>query len=612
MYLAAVVKDGNVHAYAGGGGGRQGAADDPADHTALCLHCGLAALQGDVGFFVDLRGGGVLREEHGDRAGRRALRTQAHGGNGARNGFNIIVYGCQIVQSVHGIKNHLGAEIHLKAVVVAVDKFPGFPVADIQMNEALVGVIIRAALRNIEKITEVEGEPVVVGSHRLFFRSDFQTPGIDNRFLADLCQVFILIIDKGKGGANAQDALTNVKAAGSDRDFGLLQSLDHHVAAENPGAFQNLGTGLAVGLHHGHGAGDAYALALAAQGPCQGLGCQKARESAVQVLPENGVGRHALSSGKLAGQLHVCLIVVDAYRHTQGDHTVVDKGEGGRIHGLAGSVGTVVRAVFGLGIHAPGGVFAADGSLGLVSSDIDTHSRGDIDAVLTELLNRLGRGAGSAQGVVGGGIVHGGSGGQVQAQHAHHHGHQGAAPNAVGHSTIPGCGNLIELPHHHAVDHTGRRVVGGIRNAESRSDLLKIPVQIGAVGQSEGIGLVLVQGFRVNKDTAFYVSLPVKVGTYIGSGEIDGNGASHRGSAAGGKAGGGGIGLPTLAGTQIEICLLGNGFPLLVCGDPRCGDNISAAQGQNRALIDRGSDGVLYDIQRHGGIHRDILGGGAV
>ena len=108
------------------------------------------------------------------------------------------------------------------------------------------------------------------------------------------------------------------------------------------------------------------------------------------------------------------------------------------------------------------------------------------------------------------------------------------------------------------------------------------------------------------------MSLPVKVGTYIGSGEIDGNGASHRGSAAGGKAGGGGIGLPTLAGTQIEICLLGNGFPLLVCGDSRCGDNISTAQVQNRALIDRGSDGVLYDIQRHGGIHRDILGGGAV
>ena len=109
------------------------------------------------------------------------------------------------------------------------------------------------------------------------------------------------------------------------------------------------------------------------------------------------------------------------------------------------------------------------------------------------------------------------------------------------------------------------------------------------------------------------MTLPVKLRVHIGSGEIDGNGASHRDDLAGGEAGGGGVGLTALAGVQVEIGLLVDRFALIACAEHSCGVNdVPAAEGQACALIDRSSNGVIYNVQRHGGIHRDVLGAGAV
>ena len=63
---------------------------------------------------------------------------------------------------------------------------------------------------------------------------------------------------------------------------------------------------------------------------------------------------------------------------------------------------------------------------------------------------------------------------------------------------------------------------------------------------------------------------------------------------------------------QVKIRLLGNSFTLIICGDSCGSDDITAAERQNRALIDRSVDGVLHQVQRHGGIHSDVLGAGLV
>ena len=61
---------------------------------------------------------------------------------------------------------------------------------------------------------------------------------------------------------------------------------------------------------------------------------------------------------------------------------------------------------------------------------------------------------------------------------------------------------------------------------------------------------------------------------------------------------------------QVQVCLLIDFFAIFVYANP-CGvEDISAAEGQNRALIDRGNNGVLDDIQRRGCVHRDVLGAG--
>ena len=109
------------------------------------------------------------------------------------------------------------------------------------------------------------------------------------------------------------------------------------------------------------------------------------------------------------------------------------------------------------------------------------------------------------------------------------------------------------------------------------------------------------------------MTLPVKLRVHIGSGEIDGNGASHRDNLAGGEAGGGGVGLTALAGVQVEIGLLVDRFALIACAEHSCGiDDVPAAEGQACALIDRGSNGIIYNVQRRGGVDRDVLGAGAV
>ena len=109
------------------------------------------------------------------------------------------------------------------------------------------------------------------------------------------------------------------------------------------------------------------------------------------------------------------------------------------------------------------------------------------------------------------------------------------------------------------------------------------------------------------------MSLPVKIRLHIGSGEIDGNGSAHRDRFASGKTGGGGVGLTPLPGVQIQLRLLIDLLAFFVGAEHPGGvDKCVSAEGQNRALIDRSGDGVLYDIQRSGSIHRDVLGAGAV
>ena len=109
------------------------------------------------------------------------------------------------------------------------------------------------------------------------------------------------------------------------------------------------------------------------------------------------------------------------------------------------------------------------------------------------------------------------------------------------------------------------------------------------------------------------MSLPVKIRLHIGSGEIDGNGSAHRDRFASGKTGGSGVGLTPLPGVQIQLCLLVDLLALFVCAEHPGGvDECVSAEGQNRALIDCSSDGILYDIESRRCIHRDVLGTGAV
>ena len=535
--------------------------------------------------------------------------------NRACNGFNIVVYGCQIVQRIHGAHKHLGAEIYFNAVVLLVSVGIGLAFADVEMDEALVvGTgLIHAAVRNGEELIEVEGELVVISGNSLLFRLDFQALGSDACVLANLCQVFIFVIDKCKGCAEPHGGAAYAESAGSDRDPGLFHSLDHHIAAVYHGAVQDPGTALSVSLHHGHSARKAHALALAAYCPCQGLGCQKACEPVVQILSENGIRRNAFGTPEITGELNVGLIVVDAYSHTHGENICVDRGVGGRCYACAGSIGAVVCAIFGPGINALCAEIAVDQSLGLVGSDIDTHGRSNVHGVLIELLNILSGSTGVGQSVVCGFVVCCGSGGQIQAQRAQHHGHQGAVADAVCKVTVERRGDFVELPHNLVVDDAGRGGIGEVCDTENRSDFFEVAVKACTVSQSKGLRLVLVQSFRINNDTARYVSLPVKLCIHIGSGEIDGNGSSHRGNVAGGKAGGGGVGLTALTRVQVKIRLLVDLFALIVCTEHPCGaDDISAAERQACALIDRSSDGVLYDIQRRRRINRDVLGAGLV
>ena len=611
--LAPVVKARNVHANACSAGAGERAADHTAVHAAYRFHRCFAAVKDNDCAIGDSGGGITSGKEHGERACRRCLRIRSHG-NSARNGLHIIVHGCQIVQHIHGTHDHLGAEIHLNAVVLLVAVGILLAVADIEMDEALVvgAGLIHASVRNGKEILEVEGELVVISGNRLLFRRDFQAAGGDGCALADFGEIDVLVIDQREGSADAHAGAASGDAAGSDRDFGLFHGAHHHVAAVHHGAVQDPGAALSVGLDHGHGARKAHGISLAAHCACQRLGCQKARELAVQILSENSIGRDAAFGAEIAGKRSVRLIVVDTDGHAHGEHIGIDQGVERLRNACAGSIGAVVRAVFRPGVNVLREEAAADQGLGLMGSNIDTHSRGNIHRGAGEPGRILSGSTGFLQRLVCGVVGHSGTGGKIQAQHAHHHGHQGAAANAVCNRTIARCGDLVELPHNHAVYDAGRGVIGEVRDAESRSDFLEIAVKACAVGQGKCLGLILVQSFRINNNTASYLSLPVKLRIHIGSGEIDGNGSSHRNSIAGGKAGGGSVGLTALTGAQVKVRLLIDIFALFVCGNSCGADDIPAAERQARALIDRRSDCVVHKIERHGGIHCDVLGAGLV
>ena len=300
------------------------------------------------------------------------------------------------------------------------------------MDKALVvgAGLIHAAVGNGEEIAEVKGELVVISADCLFFRADYKALAGDADVLADLCQVFIFVIDQGKGCAKAHGGAVCGDSARSDGDPGLFHSADHHVGALDHSAVQDLGTALSVGLHHGNSACKAHALALAAHCPCQGLGCQKAGEPVVQILSENGICRNALVGAELAGELHIGLVVIDAYRHAHGDHAGVDQGVERGGNACAGGVGPVICAVFGPGVNALCAVVAGDLRVGLVGGDIDAHSRGDVHRVFGESGQILRDIAGVCQRVVYGLVFGRVFVRQVQAQRAQHHGHQGAVGNA--------------------------------------------------------------------------------------------------------------------------------------------------------------------------------------
>ena len=406
------------------------------------------------------------------------------------------------------------------------------------MDEALVvgAGLIHAAVRNGEEIFKIEGELVVINGNRLFFCLDLQAVCRDLYTLADLCQVFIFVIDQCKGCTDTHGGASSADTAGSDRDLGFLHSLDNHIAAVYHGAVQDLGTALSVSLHHGHGTCKTHAASLAAHCAREGLGCQKTRKPAVQILSEDGVRCDTVGGTEVAGKLNVSLIVVDTDCRTHGKNICVDKGINGLRNACAGGVGAVVCAIFHSGVNALRGEAAADPGIGPVGSDIDTHSRGNVHSGAGETGQILKASTGFLQSVVRGLVIHSWIGRQVQTQHAQHHGHQGAVAHAAGSRAILGRGDIIELAHNLVADDAGGGVVGEIGDTKEGSDFLEVAVKARAVGQGEGLGLILVQSFRINNDTPSYVSLPVKVGTYIGSGEIDGNGSSHSGGFAGGKA----------------------------------------------------------------------------
>ena len=502
VYTASVVKAGNVHAHACRGGGSQRAADDAAVHAALRLNRSLSAIQHDGCVIVNLRAGFVFREEHGERARHRSLGIQAGRRDCSGNGFHIVVYGCQIVQRVYGAHNSLGAEIHLKAVVLLIAVGIFLTVADVQVDESLVvgAGLIHAAIRNGEKIFKIEGELVVVLSNRLLFGLDLQALCGDTCVLADLCQIFIFVIDQGKGCADTHGGAARTERISSDRDFGLFHSLDHHIAAVYHGAVQDLGAALSVSLHYGNGTRKTPGLALAAHGSRQGLGCQKARKPVVQILSENGVGRNTLRGVDCAGELNIGLIVVGADCHAHRDNIGVDQGVHGSRNACSGSVGAVVCAVFSPGIHDLCGEVAFDLRLCLVGSDIDTHSRRNIHGVVGEAGHILSRITGIGQSAAYRITARSGIARQVQVQRAQHHGHQRTLGHTGGHLTIGARGDAVELIHDLHIGAASGRIIGGVCETHNHSDFFEVAVKARAVGQSEGLSLVLVQSFRINNN----------------------------------------------------------------------------------------------------------------
>ena len=192
--------------------------------------------------------------------------------------------------------------------------------------------------------------------------------------------------------------------------------------------------------------------------------------------------------------------MVDADCHARGDHIGIDKRIQGLSHTCTGGVGAVVCAVFSPGIHALCGEVAANPSLGLVGSDIDTHSCGNIHGGVGERGQILSHIAGIGQSVIYGTVACSGIVRQLQAQRTEHHGHQGAVGSSGrGHGVGSG-GDAVELLHNLGVGTAGGRIIGGVCDTDNRSDFFKVPVKACTVGQCQSLSLVLVQGFRINNN----------------------------------------------------------------------------------------------------------------
>ena len=192
--------------------------------------------------------------------------------------------------------------------------------------------------------------------------------------------------------------------------------------------------------------------------------------------------------------------MVDADCHAHGDHIGVDQGVQGSRNACSGSVGAVVCTVFSPGIHALGGKVAANQSLGLVGSDIDTHSRGNIHGIVGEIGQILSHIAGIGQSVIYGTVACSGIVRQLQTQRAEHHGHQGAVGSSGrGHGVGSG-GDAVELLHNLGVGTAGGRRTGSVCKAHNRSDFFKVAVKACTVGQCQSLSLVLVQGLCINNN----------------------------------------------------------------------------------------------------------------
>ena len=603
--LVLVVDSGNVHARAHLLGGSQRAADQTGLGFAGGFHVE-AAGQGDDRAVAHRSIGLVLREEH-RRAAADGCAGVSAAGDGARDGLHIVVDGSEVVQRVSQLEQIVGAEVHFQTIAVRLTLVGALAVGDLQVDQTLAGRIVRRYIDGKERL-KTHGELVVGGLDHLLVSLQFQAGGGDGGLRAHGSIGLIVGVEHREGSTHTHGLTADVHRTGAQSQLGLVGSHHGDFAAVDHGVVRDHGAGLRLSVHHGHRTGKAYlAAAAAADAAGQRLRCQQTGILAVLILGVGGMHVHRAvigGSGLAAGGVHFAargcggLVVIHRDRHAHGD--VVGVGIEG--HRCTGAQGAEVVAAFRHNVHLLRGEIAQHFGNRLMLGNVHAQSRRNVDLLLV-VLHLLTGGAGAAAlqrciSLAG----TGGRGGGLDIQHTKDGGHQRHAGGSACQIAQILVDNVV---HHQGVEGAGAGTGSHVQEIHQRAQLLEIALQACAGHHGQRVSLVLIGGEGFHAGTAGDHAVAAQHSLDRRRGDVDRHRGAHRRAAAHRKAGGLGQHLTALIGAQVEIVLIG----ILVVAE---GDLVATVQDKIAALI-HGRQHLIADHgQRHGRIHRDVLGGGVV